>query len=201
MESSPSSSTSNRNRGREERNAVTEAKLRKELQSNTHWVASKGRYHERLMTGLRLIRYDGGDEIIGAAPSMILSFDVTKDLCNDFDTLHGGAQATAIDLYTSILCHHVHPIPSVTADLHVSCVSAAPIGSTIICVCKAEKYSGSLQYSSCDLYREVADRNATTEGNPPTQTRRVLVAKGLHTKYVLKKRAKGYGGEKLRSRL
>ena len=118
---------------------------------------------------------------------LILSFPVTQELCNSFNTLHGGAQATAVDIFTSVLLHQVSPVPSVTADLHVSCVSPAPLGSTVVCVCRVERASTSLQFSSCDLYRE--DNNSNDEATL------VLVGKGLHTKYVLKRRIKGFVGD------
>jgi len=100
----------------------------------------------------------------------------------------------------------LHPVPSVTTDLHVSCVSPAPLGSTVFCECKAKKDGrGALQFSSCDIYREVVVEETGTEdemwGRLPNKKRRVLVAKGLHTKYVVKNRAKGFGGEKRRSKL
>lgn len=156
-----------------------------------------GNYADTLMRGLRVLKYDMGGS--GDRPVlMIVSFKVTQDLCNGFDTLHGGAQATAVDIFTSVVLHEVNPLPSVTTDLHVSYVSAAPIGSTVICVCRAEKHSGSLHFSSCDLYREIVESDSDHQSN---NTRRVLVAKGLHTKYVLKKRTKGFDGEKHRSKL
>jgi acyl-coenzyme A thioesterase 13 len=184
-----SSSSSNR----EERRAAIEAKLREGVGTN-HGM---GRFSDSLMRSLRIDRYDEGND--NSPVSLILSFQVSQDLCNSFDTLHGGAQATAVDIFTSILLYQVSPVPSVTTDLHVSCVSPAPLGSRVICVCKADKHNGALQFSSCDLYREVADGEGIL---PPTQRRRrVLVAKGLHTKYVLKKRAKGFGREQQRSKL
>lgn len=152
-----------------------------------------GFFQEPLMRSLRFVRYDKESGITPA--SLVLSFMVTKDLCNDFETLHGGAQATAVDLFTSILLSYVHRVPSVTADLHVSCISAAPLGSTVICLCKADKHGGRLQFSSCDLY------NVVTKGSAESEKRRILVAKGLHTKYVLKKRFKGFDGERQRSKL
>jgi len=141
-----------------------------------------GDFANSLMRGLNIEWYDDG--IGGGIPSLEVSFVVTQDLCNGFDTFHGGAQATAVDIFTSILLHTVHPVPSVTTDLHVSCISAAPKGSKVLCVCRADKFGGMLQFSSCDLYRDEAARG---DG-------RVLVAKGLHTKYVVKKRTKGFSG-------
>ena len=167
-----------------------------DLQNRLRSHHNMGSYSDSLMSGLSILKYDKGSDDRPAL--IIVSFQVTKDLCNGFETLHGGAQATAVDIFTSVILHEVNPVPSVTTDLHVSYVSAAPIGSTVICVCKAEKYSGSLHFSSCDIYREVAESDSNHRSN---ESRRVLVAKGLHTKYVLKKRTKGFDGEKLRSKL
>ena len=152
-------------------------------------------------------------------PSLVLSFVVTKDLCNAFDTLHGGAQATAIDVFTSLLLaiiHNDNQFPSVTTDLHVSCVAAAPLGSTVFCVCQADKHNGALHFASCELYKEVTittntntnDNNSSSSSSSSSSKKEnkkgtkqwVLVAKGRHTKYVLKKpREKGFGGEEQRS--
>lgn len=155
-----------------------------ELQRRLRSKHTMGEFANPLMREIKILKYDEGS--VNKPASMITSFVVTQDLCNGFDTLHGGAQATAVDIFTSIVLHQINPVPSVTADLHVSYVSSAPIGSTVICACNADKPSGSLQFSSCDLYREVKESDG--------KIRRVLVAKGLHTKYVLKKRAKGFDG-------
>jgi acyl-coenzyme A thioesterase PaaI-like protein len=197
-----SNTNTNRNMGREERRAAVEVDLRERLSTTN---LGMGMFSDSLMRDLRILRYDDGNDNDNgsdrpAPASLILSFGVSKDLCNDFDTLHGGAQATAVDIFTSILLYQVHPVPSVTTDLHVSCVSPAPLGSMVICVCKAEKHGGALQFSSCDLYREVVEGNENNAKNQ--RRRRVLVAKGLHTKYVVKKRAKGFsGGYTQRSKL
>ena len=171
-------------------NAV--ADLQKRLRSHHNM----GMYSDDLMKGLSVLKYDKGSD--DGPALMIISFKVTQNLCNGFETLHGGAQATAVDIFTSVILHEVNPVPSVTTDLHVSYVSAAPIGSTVICICRVEKSSGSLHFSSCDIYREVVEIDSNQRSK---KSRRVLVAKGLHTKYVLKKRTKGFDGEKLRSKL
>jgi len=172
-------------------NAEKRAALAADLQKRFRSKHTMGDFANPLMRGINVLKYDEGNSNNPA--SMIFSFHVTQNLCNSFDTLHGGAQATAVDIFTSIALHQANPVPSVTADLHVSYVSSAPIGSTVICVCKAHKPSGALQFSSCDLYRKVEE----TDG----KNRRFLVAKGLHTKYVLKQRVKGFHGGNRRSKL
>ena len=177
--------------------------IRKKLKDGPKpWM---GRFNEPLMEGLRVLSFDSGTANPASASSTatataVLSFGVTKRLCNDFDTLHGGAQATAVDLFTSILLDLVHPVPSVTTDLHVSCIAAAPLGSEITAVCRVAKKGGTLQYASCDLYRVTGDADAvaattTTTLSAASSSAPILVAKGLHTKYVVRKRTKGYGGE------
>lgn len=123
---------------------------------------------------------------------------VTKELSNGF-SLHGGAQATATDVFTSVLLYQKYPVQSVTSDLHVSCLAPAPIGCTVVCVCTIERSGASLQFASCDLYREeeVEEKRQDDYGVVvlTTRTKRILVGKGLHTKYVLsKKRKKGFFG-------
>lgn len=197
-----------------------EAELREQIRSKNHGMGS---FADSLMRDLRVLEYnEGGGEsdnnnnssnnismvegLSSLSPSLVVSFPVSKDLCNSFETLHGGAQATAVDIFTSMLLWRVQGL-SVTADLHVSYMSAAPLGSTIVCVCKADRYGGALQYSSCDLYREILppnnnNNNTNTDNRHPVPQREmVLVAKGLHTKYVLKKRKKRFDGGIRRSKL
>mmetsp|Transcript_41630 Transcript_41630/g.45186 ORF Transcript_41630/g.45186 Transcript_41630/m.45186 type:complete len:245 (+) Transcript_41630:65-799(+) len=152
-------------------------------------------------------RRSGGGSRISSTSSrsdgeheLVLSFVVTQDLCNSFDTLHGGASATAVDVFTSILLLIKHRgNESVTSDLHISCTSPAPLGSTVVCVCKTLKTGSTLQFASCDIYKEIIDDNDHNDNNNTGYTtvvkRRVLVSTGLHTKYVInKRRRKGYDG-------
>ena len=164
-------------------------------------------------------RPDNAQEYSGASssslsssfPHLLVSFVVTPNLCNAFRTLHGGAQATAVDIFTSALLYLHQPVSSVTADLHVSYLASAPVGSTILCHCTIARAGAGLQFTTCDLYRELpplpllprervlpsSSASAATHPPPPRQPRRILVAKGLHTKYVLKHgRTSGFEGEK-----
>jgi hypothetical protein len=80
----------------------------------------------------------------------------------------------------------------------VSCISPAPIGCTVICVCSIDRAGNGLQFASCNIYKEEDDDDNKSseeedveEGVIITMTKRVLVAKGFHTRYVLKsKRSK-----------
>lgn len=172
------------------------SQIQEKLQAADHGF---GGFSDPLLKTLRVLEYHEADpDARGAGPSpalLLLKFEVSPDLCNDYLTLHGGAQATAVDAFTSILLAYVHRVPSVTADLHVSCVGAAPLGSTVYCICRAEKHGGALQFSSCDLYLRVPVDTSADGDNQERKTRKVLVAKGLHTKYVLKKRVKGFDGK------
>lgn len=201
---------------RGEREAAAEAELRERIRSANHGM---GAFSDSLMRDVRVLEFNEGggrgggvesdsnektkkkstiEGLSSASPSLVLSFPVSADLCNGFETLHGGAQATAVDIFTSALLRRVHEVPSVTADLHISCLSAAPLGSTIVCVCRADRHGGTLQYSSCDLYREVL----SPDDNDGNERKLVLVARGLHTKYVLENRKRGFdGGGQQRSKL
>jgi uncharacterized protein (TIGR00369 family) len=148
---------------------------------------------------------------------LVLSFIVTQDLCNGFNTLHGGASATAVDIFTSVLLHLKSNEPSVTSDLHVSCIAPAPLGSTVICICQINKAGKGLQFASCDIYKEEVeeefefieeeirtimtqqrnDKYTNNNDRIKRRNKRILVTKGLHTKYVLKnnkQRKKGFDG-------
>merc|ERR1712224_160007 len=116
-----------------------------------------------------------------------------------------GAQATAVDIFTSALIYLKHPVDSVTSDLHISCISAAPLGSTVICVCKILRAGTGLQFASCEIYREIPlvaenwrheeKRKEERAAENNNEMKLILIFKGLHTKYVLKKgRKKGFDG-------
>eukprot|EP00534_Pseudo-nitzschia_fraudulenta_P004666 CAMPEP_0201124656 /NCGR_PEP_ID=MMETSP0850-20130426/16231_1 /ASSEMBLY_ACC=CAM_ASM_000622 /TAXON_ID=183588 /ORGANISM="Pseudo-nitzschia fraudulenta, Strain WWA7" /LENGTH=201 /DNA_ID=CAMNT_0047392207 /DNA_START=75 /DNA_END=680 /DNA_ORIENTATION=+ len=185
--------------------AAVEEAVREMIRTNRHGM---GDFSDSLVKSLRVVRYDAkgnrpsddtGNRNRGEGlPLLVLSFEVSRELCNGYGTLHGGAQATAVDVFTSVLLWHSeggNPRESVTSDLRVSCVAPAPIGSTVVCVCGVEKDGGGLRFASCDLYR-------LASGKAGADPARVLVCKGLHTKYVLKERTKGFrGGQRTRSRL
>lgn len=115
---------------------------------------------------------------------LVVSFRVTPELSNGHG-LHGGAFATATDVFTSVILHLRTPVPSVTSDLHVSCLAPAPIGSTVVCICTVDRAGGRLQYSSCDLYREESNNGGIV--GESTNPKWIPIGKGLHTKCVLKK--------------
>merc|ERR1711992_466872 len=148
-----------------------------------------GNYGDHLVHNAVVQSYDdgnGGDGINEEA-RLVLSFAVTKELCNVFDTLHGGAQATAVDIFTSAVLRLKQPnTSSVTSDLHISCISSAPLGSTVICVCKILKAGSGLQFASCEMYREIITEHGENRKEKGTTRRNILVCKGLHTKYILK---------------
>ena len=208
---SSSSSSSLRRQNEEE-----ELKLVKIIQNKLRTNHGMGGFSKSLMRNVVVRSYSSSSSSSspsadsslssssGIGQQLVVAFPVTKELCNNYDTLHGGAQATAIDIFTSILLlYQAAPVPSVTSDLHVSCVAPAPLGSTVVCVCNVERSGGGLQFASCDLYREEETEKRQDCGDvltTTTTTRRVLVGKGLHTKYVLKHRSKGFvsdnGGRK-----
>ena len=62
---------------------------------------------------------------------------------------------------------------SVTIDLHLTCVSAAPLGDLLECVAAVEQRGKSVLFSSCRIFTLGQDGE------------RRLVAIGLHTKKVV----------------
>ena len=64
---------------------------------------------------------------------------------------------------------------SVTIDLHVTCVSAAPLGSTLEVESTVEQAGKSMLFTSCRIF-------TLSEGEGGQRT---LVATGVHTKKVL----------------
>ena len=180
------------------------AEIQKKLRKDADDKNANG-FSNSLLRGVTIRSYsENGNNNIDSnnKAQLIVSFPVTKELSNGF-SLHGGAQATATDLFTSVLLYQKYRIPSVTSDLHVSCLAPAPIGCTVVCVCTIERSGAGLQFASCNIYREEKEELEEKRQEDDcsgvvvqtTRTKRILVGKGLHTKYVLsKQRKKGFVG-------
>ena len=190
--------------------AVLEQLLTKLRASLGHGCHGMGAFADTLMENVELRSFCRSGSSLGRDPKhrpstttttttrLVVSFPVTPLLCNGFDTLHGGAQATAVDIFTSVLLAALEPVPSVTADLHVSCLAPAPLESIVVAVCSTVEQGTTggmrppgvpgekLRFVACDLFRE--DKN----DNDGDGDALVPIAKGLHTKYVLKQRTKGF---------
>eukprot|EP00966_Prymnesium_polylepis_P318979 7367501-Prymnesium_polylepis.1 len=104
--------------------------------------ASLGAYSSPVMTNAMV------EDV--AADAIWLRLPVTDELCNPANNLHGGAIATAIDVFTTIGLYMLSDQLSVTVDLHTTCISSAPSGSDVLFVCKADRLGRSMQFSSCE---------------------------------------------------
>ena len=92
---------------------------------------------------------------------------VTKEVSNVFNTLHGGATSTLIDVVGTMAVLSKDPVrPGVSVELNTSFVSAAKVGSEITCEGRLLKLGRKLAYTQVDVYGE--------DGK--------LVATGRHTK-------------------
>ena len=92
---------------------------------------------------------------------------VTKEVSNFFNTLHGGATSTLIDVVGTMAILSKDPLkPGVSVELNASFISAAQLGTNITIEGKLLKMGRKLAYTSVDLYSE--------EGK--------LIATGRHTK-------------------
>jgi acyl-coenzyme A thioesterase 13 len=92
---------------------------------------------------------------------------VDKDVSNFYNTLHGGATSTLIDVVGTMAVLSKDPTkPGVSIDLNVSFVRAAKVGETINIEGKLLKIGRKLAYTQVDLTSE--------DGK--------LIATGRHTK-------------------
>jgi acyl-coenzyme A thioesterase 13 len=92
---------------------------------------------------------------------------VTKEVSNVFNTLHGGATSTLIDVVGTMAVLSKDPVrPGVSVELNTSFVSAAKVGSVITCEGRLLKLGRKLAYTQVDVYGENGK----------------LVATGRHTK-------------------
>lgn len=115
---------------------------------------------------------------------LVVDVPVAPSLANTSGNLHGGVIATMIDVLTSCAILAIQLRGSVTVDLHMTCLSNAPIGTTVTIESKVERMGNSLINSSCRIY---APSNEN-EGTEPQRGNKVLVATGSHTKKFVGKR-------------
>lgn len=100
----------------------------------------------------------------------IVELDVTEDVANVGNNLHGGATATLVDHAgtLAIISADRHGRPGVTTDLNVTYLAPGPLGSTVVAEAAALKVGKNLAYVSVDVRRK-------SDG--------VLVAQGRMTKF------------------
>ncbi|CAJ0932177.1 unnamed protein product, partial [Mesorhabditis belari] len=96
-----------------------------------------------------------------------VEFDVAKEMTNPFGTLHGGYTATLIDIVTTTALIAAERPPGVSVDLHISYLSAAKIGETVVMDAEVIRAGQSTAFTKASLFIKGTDK---------------LIATGLHTK-------------------
>jgi len=102
-------------------------------------------------------RFVGSCKLVSAEQDRVkVEFEVTKDLTNSWDTLHGGCTATLVDNVTTIavLAHDTNKHPGVSVDLKVSYLAAAKLGETVVMDASVEKRGRNLVFTRADLYEK-----------------------------------------------
>ncbi|KAF9973498.1 hypothetical protein BGZ73_003268 [Actinomortierella ambigua] len=106
------------------------------------------------------------------ADRVVFELKVLSKDCNQADNFHGGAIATLIDNLTSGAMftqeRKYFRFAGVSSDLHISYVSGAPLGSTVLFDCKVHKVGANLASLTCIVYDKATKR---------------VVATGSHTKF------------------
>lgn len=111
---------------------------------------------------------------------LVVTIVVTEELSNGGGALHGGAIATIIDVLTTAILLAADLRPSVTIDLHTTCISAAQIGDDVTIEARIDNIGKSIQFSSCRLFTRL-----DTDTDSDNVGKEKLVATGLHTKKVI----------------
>lgn len=117
---------------------------------------------DRVLKGLEVTRVDVEKGEIDAV------FEVTEQWSNVYNTCHGGAIATLVDVVGSMALLAKDPTRAgVSIELSVSYLSAAKAGEKVMCTAKALRVGKKLGFSSVEL-RLVSNNQ--------------LIATGKHTK-------------------
>jgi acyl-coenzyme A thioesterase 13 len=116
---------------------------------------------------------------------LVVDVEVDEKLSNSYGNLHGGALATLIEVLTSLAAYALNPQPSVTIDLHVTCVSNARTSTKITFECQVERKGKSIVFTSCRVLGNTGQ----------------LVAIASHTKKIIGAKASPNDLDGLRSRL
>ncbi|CAI2346089.1 unnamed protein product [Caenorhabditis sp. 36 PRJEB53466] len=115
---------------------------------------------KKFMKGLEAVHAEDGN--------IRVEFEVEKDQTNHFETLHGGCTATLIDNFTTAaLLLTKQARPGVSVDLHVTYLTAAKIGETLVLDSTVTKQGRTLAFTKAELYRKRDN---------------VMIATGVHTK-------------------
>mmetsp|Transcript_20085 Transcript_20085/g.30201 ORF Transcript_20085/g.30201 Transcript_20085/m.30201 type:complete len:229 (+) Transcript_20085:2-688(+) len=170
-------------------------------QQLSHLLTSRGM--------LDLLRKNLGTWSVSATPDvkvilvqksrLVVAIRVTDSISNSSGNVHGGALATMVDVLTSAIMFATDPRPSVSVDLHVSYLSAAPIGTTLMIESRVDHIGRSMIFGSCRIYYSLLTNtnDSTTKyshefreesGNYAMNRQdrsKTLVATGSHTKKIV----------------
>eukprot|EP00054_Salpingoeca_dolichothecata_P012328 m.68414 g.68414 ORF g.68414 m.68414 type:complete len:164 (+) comp19892_c0_seq2:76-567(+) len=114
---------------------------------------------DKCMTGLAIEKIGTGH--------VTCSLTVDKSHSNTYETLHGGATATIVDIVGTIALLSVNPTkPGVSVDMNISYTSAAKVGTDVRIEGRVLKHGKRLGFTEVNLY--------DSEGK--------MVASGRHTK-------------------
>lgn len=98
---------------------------------------------------------------------LLFCLQVTPSLCNPLQMLHGGAIATAVDVFTTLALFHSNGSMSVTTDLHITCTSSAPLGSLVYFDCVVDRQGRTAHFASCvSQARHSLDASLSTDCCP-----------------------------------
>jgi acyl-coenzyme A thioesterase 13 len=118
---------------------------------------------------------DGLQAVEATRERLVVRLEVTQDLTNMANTLHGGAAATLIDIVGSlaIVLADRHNRPGVTTDLSGSWYAPAPLGTSVIIEATVPKIGKTMAFTSVDIKDEagkVLVHGTMTKalGQPPT---------------------------------
>ncbi|XP_073993889.1 acyl-coenzyme A thioesterase 13-like [Rhodnius prolixus] len=96
---------------------------------------------------------------------------VSEEHCNISGTLHGGLTCTLVDVLSGValVTDKNYPSKGVSVDLHVTFLSAAPVGEQIVIESRTNKVGRTLAFLEVNIKNKKTDK---------------IVAKGSHTKFV-----------------
>ena len=137
-------------------------------------VSTKLGYAKNIHKNLELLETDPYKLIKDPNTEVLFKFRVTEDLCNVFNTMHGGAVSTLIDVTTTIAISGLDEglRHNVSVDLSTQFINPIKIDSNVFVLCKIPKIGKNITYSYADIFNE---DNLN------------IAAKGTHIKAMLSK--------------
>ncbi|KAL6072915.1 Acyl-coenzyme A thioesterase 13 [Balamuthia mandrillaris] len=145
-----------------------EASAVQKAQALTDFFCSGTEYSAKVLQNVKL----SFDSILPENNGLRFSLIVSDEVVNLGQNLHGGVTATLLDVLTSLalLTYDKKSRGSVSTNLSVDYISAAPNHCELWADCRVLKIGATLGFTEMELRRK--DNNA-------------LVAKGSHTKFFL----------------